>query len=255
MIDLHYWPTPNGWKVSIMLEECGLDYTLFPVNIGRGAQFDPAFLAISPNNRIPAIVDHDPPGGGDPVPVFETGAILWYLAEKTDRFLPRALRERTRVHEWLMWQMGGLGPMLGQNGHFLLYAPEKIPYAIERYGREARRLYGVLDAQLGRTGAFVAGDYSIADMACFPWIVTHKRQGLTLDDFPQVKRWFAEVRARPAVQRGLELGKSLRDASALPDEAARRFLFGQAPERPAAQDAPAPGAAGAATPAEKEPRP
>ena len=237
MIDLHYWPTPNGWKISIMLEECSLPYRLVPVNIGRGAQFEPEFLAISPNNRIPAIVDHDPPGGGDPVPVFETGAILWYLAEKTGCLLPGALRERTRVHEWLMWQMGGLGPMLGQNGHFLLYAPEKIPYAIDRYGRETRRLYGVLDAQLGRTGACVAGDYSIADVACFPWIVTHKRQGLTLDDFPNVRRWFAEMRARPAVQRGMDVGKELRKAAALPDEEARRFLFGQGQENAAGRDA------------------
>lgn len=227
MIDLHYWPTPNGWKISIMLEECGLAYRVHPVNIGRGAQFEPGFLAISPNNRIPAIVDHDPPGGGEPVPVFETGAILVYLAEKTGMLLPTRLRERKQVLEWLMWQMGGLGPMLGQNGHFLLYAPERIPYAVERYGREARRLYGVLDAQLARTGTFVAGAYSIADIACFPWIVTHKRQQLSLDEFPNVKRWFAQVRARPEVQRGMAVGAELRNASALPDEEARRVLFGQ----------------------------
>lgn len=233
MIDLHYWPTPNGWKASVMLEECELPYRMIPVNIGRGAQFDPAFLAISPNNRIPAIVDHDPPGGGEPVPVFESGAILVYLAEKAGRLLPQALRPRKQALEWLMWQMGGLGPMLGQNGHFLLYAPERIPYAIDRYGREARRLYGVLDAQLGRTGAFVAGEYSIADIACFPWIVTHKRQGLSLDDFPHLARWFATVRARPAVERGMALGRELRNASALPDEEARRHLFGQGPGVPA----------------------
>jgi GST-like protein len=245
MIDLHYWPTPNGWKVSIMLEECELAYRVIPVNIGRGAQFEPEFLAISPNNRIPAIVDDDPPGGGEPVSVFETGAILWYLAEKTGRLLPQTLRERKTVHEWLMWQMGGLGPMLGQNGHFLLYAPEKIPYAIDRYAREARRLYGVLDAQLARTGAFVAGDYSIADIACFPWIMTHKRQGLTLDDFPQVKRWFATVRARPAVQRGLDVGKDLRGPATLPDAEARRVLFGQgAAPAPASGDAAAAAAKG-----------
>jgi len=227
MIDLHYWPTPNGWKISIMLEECALPYRVIPVNIGRGAQFEPGFLAISPNNRIPAIVDHDPPGGGEPVPVFESGAILVYLAEKAGALLPTRLRERKQVLEWLMWQMGGLGPMLGQNGHFLLYAPQKIPYAIDRYGREARRLYGVLDAQLGRTGAFVAGEYSIADIACFPWVVTHKRQQLSLDDYPNVKRWFAQVRERPAVQRGMAVGEELRNASALPDEEARRVLFGQ----------------------------
>ena len=158
MIDLHYWPTPNGWKISIMLEECGLPYTLKPVNIGRGEQFSPEFLAISPNNRMPAIVDHDPPGGGAPVSVFESGAILIYLAEKTGRFLAHDLRSRTATLQWLMWQMGGLGPMAGQNGHFLLYAPDKIPYAIERYAKEVNRLYGVLDLQLQRTGAFVAGD-------------------------------------------------------------------------------------------------
>jgi len=239
MIDLHYWPTPNGWKISIMLEECGLPYRVIPVNIGRGAQFEPGFLAISPNNRIPAIVDHDPADGGEPVPVFESGAILVYLAEKTGRLLPASLRERKRALEWLMWQMGGLGPMLGQNGHFLLYAPEKIPYAIDRYGREARRLYGVLDAQLGRTGAYVAGDYSIADIACFPWIVTHKRQGLSLDDFPHVKRWFAAVRERAAVGRGMAVGEELRNPSALPDEQARKVLFGQgAPANPSTGDAP-----------------
>ena len=231
MIDLHYWPTPNGWKISIMLEECGLPYRVLPVNIGRGEQFAPAFLEISPNNRIPAIVDHDPPGGGEPLPVFESGAILMYLAEKTGRLLPGDLRGRYGVVQWLMWQMGGLGPMLGQNGHFLLYAQEKIPYAIERYGREARRLYTVLDRQLARTGAFVAGDYSIADIACFPWIMTHKRQELSLDDFPGLRRWFAEMRARPAVQRGLAAAAELRTTTT-PDAEARRVLFGQVPDAP-----------------------
>jgi GSH-dependent disulfide-bond oxidoreductase len=169
MIDLHYWPTPNGWKISIMLEECGLPYRLVPVNIGKGEQFTPEFLAISPNNRMPALVDNAPTGGGDPVAVFESGACLLYLAEKTGKFMPADLRGRYAVMQWLMWQMGGLGPMAGQNGHFLLYAPEKIPYALERYSKEVDRLYGVLDAQLGRTKAFVAGaGYSIADMAIFP---------------------------------------------------------------------------------------
>ncbi len=227
MIDLHYWPTPNGWKVSILLEELGLPYRIVPVNIGRGEQFEAGFLAISPNNRIPAIVDQAPADGGEPVAVFETGAILQYLAEKSDRLLPTDLRGRHATLQWLMWQMGGLGPMLGQNGHFLLYAPEKIPYAIERYGREARRLYGVLDGQLARTGAYVAGAaYTIADIAIFPWIMTHKRQGLTLDDFPALKRWFAQVRARPAVQAGLAVGKDLRAGAEGPDEQARRVLFG-----------------------------
>jgi GST-like protein len=235
MIDLHYWPTPNGWKISIMLEECGLPYRVLPVNIGRGEQFQPEFLAISPNNRIPAIVDHDPPGGGEPVPVFESGAILLYLAEKTGRFLPSDLRGRYCAVQWLMWQMGGLGPMLGQNGHFMLYAPEKVPYAIDRYGREAKRLYGVLDRQLGATGAFVAGDYSIADIACFPWIVTHKRQELNLDEFPNLQRWFAAVRERPAVERGMAVAAELRTTTT-PDEEARRVLFGQGatPSLPAA---------------------
>jgi GST-like protein len=224
MIDLHYWPTPNGWKISIMLEECGLPYRMVPVNIGRGEQFTPEFLAISPNNRMPAIVDHAPPGGGDPVSVFETGAILIYLAEKSGRFLPASLRERKAVLEWLMWQMGGLGPMLGQNGHFVLYASEKVPYAIERYGREARRLYGVLDTQLARTGAFVAGEYSIADMACFPWVRTYKSQRIAIDDYPNVRRWYERLKARPAVQRGCELGKALRMPQY--DAEARRHLFG-----------------------------
>ncbi len=226
MIDLHYWPTPNGWKVSIMLEECGLAYTLRPVNIGRGEQFQTEFLAISPNNRMPAIVDHDPSGGGAQVSVFESGAILIYLAEKTGRFLSTELRPRVATLQWLIWQIGGLGPMAGQNGHFLLYAPEKIPYALERYANEVNRLYGVLDGQLERSGAFVAGaDYSIADMAIFPWVRTWKAQQVPLDEFPAVKAWYERVMQRPAVRRGIELGKELR-ASKL-DDAARRALFGQ----------------------------
>lgn len=229
MIDVHYWPTPNGWKVSIMLEECGLPYRILPVNIGRGEQFKPEFLAISPNNRMPAIVDQKPSEGSAPVSVFETGAILHYLAEKSGRFLPQDLAGRYAVMEWVMWQVSGLGPMAGQNGHFLLYAKEKIPYAIDRYSQEVRRLYGVLDRQLGKTGTYIAGDYSIADMACFPWIMTHKAQQLTLDDFPNVKRWFATVRARPQVQAGLAVGKELKQESGAMDEEARRHLFGQTP--------------------------
>ena len=225
MIDLHYWPTPNGWKLSIMLEECGLPYRLVPVNIGKGEQFAPEFLAISPNNRMPAIVDSSPAGGGEPVAVFESGACLLYLAEKTGQFMPKALRERYAVMQWLMWQMGGLGPMAGQNGHFLLYAPDKFPYAIERYGKEVDRLYGVLDAQLGRTGAFVAGGYSIADMAIFPWVRTHKMQQVALASFPNVERWYNGLFERPAVKRGLDLGKELR-AGGLTEEA-RKALFGQ----------------------------
>ena len=226
MIDLHYWPTPNGWKLSIMLEECALPYRLVPVNIGKGAQFTPEFLAISPNNRMPAIVDHSPTGGGAPVTVFESGACLLYLAEKSGQFFPCDLRGRYAVMQWLMWQMGGLGPMAGQNGHFLLYAPEKIPYAMERYSKEVDRLYGVLDAQLGRTGAFVAGgSYSIADMAIFPWVRTHKAQQVVLESFPHVQRWYNALFERPATKRGLDLGKELRAGSMT--EEARKALFGQ----------------------------
>ena len=210
MIDLYYWPTPNGWKITIMLSECGLPYRPIPVNIAAGEQFAPAFAAISPNNKIPVIVDRDPQGGGDPVTLFESGAILVYLADKAKRLLPMEHRPRMAALEWLMWQVGGLGPIAGQNGHFLLYAPEKIPYAIKRYGDEVRRLYGVLDAQLARTGRFVAGDYSIADISIFPWIVTHKAQGLTLADFPHVARWFGELRGRPAVTAGMEVLRELR---------------------------------------------
>ena len=225
MIDLHYAPTPNGWKISIMLEELGLPYRVIPVNIRAGEQFRPEFLAISPNNRIPAIMDRAPVDGGEPVPGFETGAILIYLADKTGRFLPKEMRARSRFMEWLMWQMSGLGPMLGQHGHFALYAQEKIPYAIERYRDEAARLYRVLDTQLGKTGAYVAGaEYSIADIACFPWTMTHKAQGFTLDDYPNIKRWYAVVRARPQVQAGLAIGKFVKEPF---DEEARKNMFGQ----------------------------
>jgi len=206
MIDLYYAPTPNGWKISIMLEECGLPYRLHEVRIDRGEQFSPEFLAISPNNCIPAIVDSDVPGAGGPLAIFESGAILLHLAEKTGRLLPTDVRGRSVVTQWLFWQVGSLGPMLGQHGHFRLYAPENIPYAIGRYAAEARRLYRVLDGQLGRTGAFIAGSYSIADIACFPWTITHKAQGLTLDDYPNVKRWYAGMRGRPQVQAGINVG-------------------------------------------------
>ena len=200
MIDLHYWPTPNGHKITIFLEEVGLTYQIKPVNIGKGEQFQPDFLKIAPNNRMPAIVDHAPADGGAPLSVFESGAILTYLAEKTGKFLPHDLRGKARVLEWLNWQMGGLGPMAGQNHHFSQYAPEKIPYAIDRYVKETNRLYGVLDRQLAQH-PFVAGDYSIADMACYPWIVPHDRQGQKLEDFPHVKRWFEAMGSRPAVIR------------------------------------------------------
>lgn len=208
MIDLHYWPTPNGWKIAIMLEECGLPYRVIPVNIGRGEQFLPEFVAICPNGRIPAIVDHAPADGGESVTVFESGAILMYLAEKTGRFLPADLRGRQQVMQWVMWQMGGLGPMAGQNGHFLLYAPEKLAYAIDRFGKEVSRLYGVLDVQLGRSGGYVAGAaYSIADMAIFPWVRTHKAQNIAMADFPNIERWYNSMFQRPAVKAGLHVGK------------------------------------------------
>ncbi len=229
MIDVYYWPTPNGWKISIMLLECGLPFRAIPVNIMAGEQFTPEFLAISPNNRMPAIVDHDPSGGGPPLSVFESGAILLYLADKSSRFLPREPQGRARVTEWLMWQMGGLGPMLGQHGHFKLYAPEKIPYAIERYEREANRLYAVLDAQLGKTGDCVAGEYSIADMAIFPWVVPHKAQGIAIANYPNVQRWFTKLRARPGVKAGMDLLAELRRGAPPPDAKARELLFGIRP--------------------------
>jgi GST-like protein len=209
VIDLHYWPTPNGWKVSIALEEMALPYRVKPVNIGRGEQFAPDFLAIGPNGRMPAIVDDEPAGGGAPLATFESGAILVYLAEKSGRFLPSDVHGRSDVLSWLFWQMGGLGPMLGQHGHFRLYAPEKIPYAIERYERETRRLYGVLERRLaGRE--HICGDYSIADMACWPWLVTHKAQGIDLAEFPEIARWYAALKQRPALRRGYDLGRELR---------------------------------------------
>ena len=224
MIDLHYWPTPNGHKITIFLEEVGLAYQIKPVNIGKGEQFQPDFLKIAPNNRMPAIVDHAPADGGAPLSVFESGAILTYLAEKTGKFLPHDLRGKARVLEWLNWQMGGLGPMAGQNHHFSQYAPEKIPYAIDRYVKETNRLYGVLDRQLAQH-AFVAGDYSIADMACYPWIVPHERQGQKLEDFPHVQRWFASMQSRPAVIRAYAWGDKIRNEGMT--EEARKNLFGQ----------------------------
>jgi len=225
MIDLYYWTTPNGHKITIYLEETGLPYALRPVNISRGEQFDPAFLAISPNNRIPAIVDHAPADGAGPLSVFESGAILNYLADKTGRYIPGTLRGRWDCLQWLHWQMGGLGPMAGQNHHFAHYAPEKIPYAIERYVKETGRLYAVLDRRLADR-EFVAGEYSIADMACFPW-VQPERQGQRIDDFPNLKRWKAEIAARPAVQRAYALAKTVNTAPAITDEQSRRILFGQ----------------------------
>ena len=227
MIELYYWPTPNGHKITLFLEEAGLDYRIRPVNIGKGEQFDPAFLRIAPNNRMPAITDSAPADGGAPVSVFESGAILLYLAEKTRRFLPADPRGRTETLQWLFWQMAGLGPMLGQNHHFSGYAPEKIPYAIERYVNETRRLYGVLDKRLADR-PFVAGaDYTIADMACYPWIVPYERQGMRLEDFPQLRRWFDAIAARPATQRAYARGEPYRSHSDTTSEEGRRILFGQ----------------------------
>ncbi|MCF4166279.1 glutathione S-transferase N-terminal domain-containing protein [Zavarzinia compransoris] len=225
MIELHYWPTPNGWKISIMLEECGLPYEMKPVNIGRGEQFEPAFLAISPNNRMPAIVDTEPADGGAPISVFESGAILQYLGRKTGRFYPQEERAKVEVEQWLFWQMGGLGPMAGQAHHFRQYAPEQIEYGINRYTNEVNRLYGVMNKRLADRD-FLAGDYSIADMAAWPWVVPHKNQGQDLADFPNLRRWFETIEARPAVQKGFAVGKDLRKPLQ-DDEEAKKVLFGQ----------------------------
>ena len=219
MLDLYFYPSPNGLKITIMLEECGLPYRIRFVDITRGAQFDPAFLRISPNNKIPALVEEDAAGG--PVSLFESGAILQYLAERTGRFLPTGTAARYRCLAWLFWQVGGLGPMAGQAHHFRAFAPEKVPYGIRRYTDEVNRLYGVLDRALADS-EWLAGDYSIADIACYPWIVPHERQGQRLDDFPGVKRWFEAMSARPAVQRGLARGNE-RAA----DEIGHTFLYGQ----------------------------
>jgi GST-like protein len=227
MLDLYYWTTPNGHKITIFLEEAGLPYNIKPVNIGKGEQFKADFLAVSPNNRIPALVDTDPAGGGKPIAVFESGAILLYLAEKTGKFLSRDLRARTEAIQWLFWQMGNLGPMAGQNNHFSNYAVEKLPYAIDRYRNEVNRLYGVLDKRLA-DHSFVAGDYSIADMAIYPWIVPYERQGQKLEDVPNVKRWFEAIKARPAVERAYEKAKVVNPNQGgirTPEE--RAILFGQ----------------------------
>jgi GST-like protein len=229
MIELHYWTTPNGHKVSIFLEEAGLDYTIVPVRIGRGEQFTPGFLKIAPNNRIPAIVDRDPIGGGEPIALFESGAILTYLAEKTGKFLSTDIRRRYDTLQWLFWQMAGLGPMAGQNHHFSQYAPEKIAYAIERYVKETNRLYGVLDRRLADR-EFIAGDYSIADMASYPWIVPHEKQGQKLEDFPNLKRWFEAIAARPAVQRAYAKAQAINTEPTVDDEA-KKILFGQTAKR------------------------
>jgi GST-like protein len=227
MIDLHYWTTPNGHKITIFLEETGLPYNIIPVNIGKGEQFKAQFLAVSPNNRIPAIVDHAPADGGKPISLFESGAILLYLADKTGKFIARDLRGRTEAIQWLFWQMGNLGPMAGQNNHFSNYAVEKLPYAIDRYRNEVNRLYGVLDKRLADR-AFLAGEYSIADMASYPWIVPYERQGQKLEDFPHLKRWFEAIRARPAVVRSYEKAKEINpNLGGIRTAEERAILFGQ----------------------------
>ena len=225
MIDLYYWTTPNGHKLTLFLEEAALPYRIVPINIGTGEQFAADFLKIAPNNRIPAIVDHAPADGGAPISLFESGAILLYLADKTGRFIAPDLRGRNETLQWLFWQMAGLGPMAGQTHHFNQYAPEKIPYAIERYTKETARLYAVLNKRLADR-EFVAGDYSIADMACYPWIASHKKQDQNLDDFPHLKRWFAAIRERPATQRAYALAREINPAPVVTEET-RRVLFGQ----------------------------
>jgi GSH-dependent disulfide-bond oxidoreductase len=233
MIDLHYWPTPNAHKITLLLEELAeagapLPYTIVPVNIGAGEQFRPEFLAIAPNNRMPAIVDHAPADGGAPLSVFESGAILVYLAEKTGRFLPQDLRGRTAALEWVFWQMAGLGPMTGQYGHFNVYAPEKLPYAIDRYTREANRLLGVLDRRLQGRAFLLGDDYTIADMASYPWIDPYKTAPIDLEPYPEVRRWCAAIRARPATGRAYALTKQVNPQAGQPlSEEARKALFGR----------------------------
>lgn len=229
MIDLHYWPTSNGHKVTIYLEEAGLPYTIKPVNISKGDQFKPEFLAISPNNRMPAIVDNAPVDGAEPIAVFESGAILVYLAEKTGRFMPTDVRGKTKVQEWLFWQMGGLGPMSGQRGHFINQAPQPAnAYGLERYSKETDRLHSVLDRQLAGKD-YIAGSYSIADMACYPWCVSAGRYGTTYEAYANVRGWMARMAARPAVAKAYEIGKPFESQRASDDEA-KKILYGQSAE-------------------------
>jgi GST-like protein len=225
MIDLYYWTTPNGHKITLFLEETNTPYTIKPIKIGNGEQFEPDFLAISPNNKIPAIVDHSPLDSSQPIAIFESGAILLYLAEKYKQLLPCDLHGKYDVLQWLFWQVAGLGPMLGQNHHFVQYAQEKIPYAINRYVQETSRLYAVLDKQLA-TREYIADSYSIADIACYPWIVPYENQQQNLDNFPNLKRWFLQIQARPAVKRAYALAENINTNSALTDDA-KKILFGQ----------------------------
>jgi len=230
MIELYYWPTPNGHKITLFLEESGVPYRIVPVDIAKGEQFKPEFLAFSPNNRMPAIIDREPADRGEPITVFESGAILIYLAEKTGQFLPKDLRGRNSVLEWLCWQIGGLGPMAGQNHHFTQYAPEKLPYAIERYVKETNRLYGVMDRRLAQHPYLGGADYSIADMAAYPWIVPWQLQSQDLAKFPALKAWFEKIAARPATQRAYARGESFRAPPVITEEA-RKVLFGQTATR------------------------
>lgn len=225
MIDVYYWATPNGHKITLFLEEAGLQYNIIPVNIGKGEQFTPEFLQISPNNRIPAIVDNAPSDNGKPIAIFESGAILQYLAEKVSKFLPQNIRGRYEALEWLYWQVSGLGPMAGQNHHFSNYATEKIPYAIERYVKETARLYAVLNKRLADR-EFIANVYTIADMACYPWIAMHENQKQNLNDFPHLKRWFELIQNRPATKRAYALADKINDQPLMTEEA-KKILFGQ----------------------------
>ena len=229
MLDIYLWSTPNGYKILLFVEEAGLPYRLVPVNIGKGEQFTPEFLAISPNNKIPAIVDPEPKEGTAPLSVFESGAILLYLAEKTKKFIPRDLAGRFEVIQWLFWQVAGLGPMAGQNGHFSTYAPEKIPYAIERYVRETHRLYGVMNKPLADR-EYLAGEYSVADMACYPWVVPFEAQGQDLNEFPNLKRWFEAIQNREGTKRAYTKGKELGPQTPLTEEA-KQILFGHTPSK------------------------
>jgi GSH-dependent disulfide-bond oxidoreductase len=226
MIDFYYWTTPNGHKVTLFLEESGIPYNIKPINISKGEQFAPDFLRIAPNNRIPAIVDTLPEDGGEPISIFESGAILLYLADKTKKFIPQDLRGRNECLEWLFWQMGGLGPMAGQNHHFVQYAPEQLPYAIARYVKETSRLYGVLNKHLSDGRDYICGDYSIADMAAYPWVVPHERQRQDLSQFPALSQWLVRIQNRPATKRSYEMAKTINVAPTV-DEKARSILFGQ----------------------------
>lgn len=225
MIELFYWPTPNGHKITLLLEEASIPYKISRIDISKGEQFEPEFLKLSPNNRMPAIIDHAPSDGGEPIRIFESGAILLYLADKTGRCIPRDIRGRNECLQWLFWQMAGLGPMAGQNHHFNVYAPEKIPYAIDRYVRETARLYGVLDKRLAGRDFVCGSEYSIADMACYPWIVPHKRQEQNLDDFPNIRRWFAAIRERPSTVRAYAQGDFYTPPTEMNAEM-RKVLFG-----------------------------